>query len=250
VRGKRTLLAVCAAAAALVPAAPAAAPRPQTDVSFRYDLTTKRPGAPSGAHVLTVYRRRGGGQPQAARRAEIFYPKGSSFDHTRLPMCRASDDELTSKGEDACPHDTLLGRGEVELVTPYSSEPVQFDETTINAPHTLILLITYPGTGQTAAVRREHDHGRRHWTDSPPACVPPGEPPSCPLGEVTVGRFEVWDPPPGYRVTKSTLHLPRRCPKSRRWTFRVRLTFGDGSRVVRTSRPPCRPRKRPAGAAR
>jgi hypothetical protein len=230
----------------VAPVAPAAAPAPRTDVSFLYAVTTRTPGAPAGAHVRMVYRGRDGAQPQAARRVEITYPKRYRFDHTQLPMCRAADAELQAQGRDACPKNTQIGVGEAEVVSPYSDQALTLDVSTFNAPRSDILLVTYPGTNEVAAVRREFDKGRRHWTDSPPSCVPPGTPPSCsPLGEVTVKRFEVWDPPPGYKVTKSTLIMPPKCPKSGTWFFRARFTFGDGSRLVRKSRAPCRRAPKP-----
>jgi hypothetical protein len=247
-RGRRagaTLIVAAALGAALAGTAePATRPAPKTDVSFLYQTTTRTPGALSGGHARLVYRARDGGQPQAARRVTIIYPKGYEFDHARLPMCRATDDELVANGRDACPKNTQMGAGETEVLTPYSSETAQLDVSTFNAPTNDILLFTYPGTNRTATVRREHDHGRRHWTDSPPTCVPPGQPPDCsPLGEITVKRFEDWNSWSGHMATTSIMRMPRHCPKSGTWFFRARLTFGDGSRITRKSRAPCnRPR--------
>jgi hypothetical protein len=205
-----------------------------------YQPTTRTPGALSGGHALLVYSGRDGAQPQDARRVEIVYPKGYGFDHTQLPACRATDEQLVSNARDACAKNTQIGVGETEVVTPYSSQTTQLDVTIFNAPASDILLLTYRGTNQTATVRREYDRGRLHWTDSTPTCVPPGRPPECsPLGEITVKRFEDWNSWPGHRLTRSILRMPRHCPKSGTWFFRARLTFGDGSRVTRKSRAPC-----------
>jgi hypothetical protein len=72
------------------------------------------------------------------------------------------------------------------------------------------------------------------------SCVPPGQPPSCaPFGEFAVTRFEVFAPPNGIPVKRSTLVLPPSCPRRRFWKFEMRFRFADGSRARRLSYAPC-----------
>ena len=240
----RTQVAAVVVALAGVTAAVPAHASSRFDVHFIYELTTQKPDTPSGGHVQTVYNDPGeaNGKPKAARRVEIVYPEGSVYDHSQLPGCKATDAELNQRGRDACPKDTQIGEGEAELITGFGPpvDPVQLDVSVFNTPNSHILLMTFKGTNTTAAVRREYDKGRLHWTDNPPSCVPPGQPPGCePFGEFGVKRFEVWDPPPGYVVTKSTSRTPPTCPAVGYWIFTARFVFADGSSVTRPSKAPC-----------
>lgn len=242
--------------AALLVAAPAGA-SPWFNVSFLYEPTTRVPGAPSGAHVLIVYTDPGEAdrKPKVARRVQIVYPKGTRIDTSALPQCRATDEELRERGRAACPPETQLGVGQAE-VTSGTGPPQELDEATYNAPGNFIEILTLAGTDQVAAVVREHVHGRVTTTDSPPSCVPPGQPPDCaPFGEFAVTRFEVFAPPRGFPVTRSTVTMPRKCPREGFWRFEARFRFADGSAerrysYARCKRKPSRPATRSAAGGR
>lgn len=233
----------------LVAAAPAAA-SPWFNVSFLYEPTTRVPGAPSGAHVLIAYSDLGdpNRKPKVARQVQIVYPKGTRLVTSALPECRATDEELTQRGRAACPPETQLGVGQAEVTSGMGS-PQELDEATYNAPGNFIQLLTLKGTDQIVAVLRERVHGRVITTDSPPSCVPPGQPPDCaPFGEFAVTRFEVFAPPPGIPVTRSTVTMPRTCPAGGFWRFEARFRFADGSTARRYSYARCK--RKPSRAAR
>jgi hypothetical protein len=234
------LAAALAAVASLAATAPASA-SPWFDVSFLYEPTSRTPGADSGAHVLVVYSDPGAPnqKPKVAREVTIVYPRGTRLDPSRRPRCHATDAQLRQQGRAACPASTQLGIGQVE-VTSGIGPPMELDEATFNAPGEFIEVITLKGTNVVVAVVRERVHGRTATTKPPPSCIPPGQPPSCaPFGEFAVTRFEVFAPPNGIPVRRSTLVLPPTCPRSRFWTFEMRFRFADGTRARRFSYAPC-----------
>ena len=233
-----------AAAASLAIATPASA-SPFFDVTFVYEPTSRTPGADSGAHVLIVYSDPGASKPKIARQVTIVYPKGTVLDTSRRPRCHATDAQLRQMGRAACPSNTQLGIGQVEA-TSGMGPPIELDEATFNAPGEFIEVITLKGTNVVVAVEREHVQGRTAITKPAPSCIPPGQPPSCaPFGEFAVTRFEVFAPPNGIPVTRSTLVLPPTCPRSRFWTFEMRFRFKDGSRARRFSYAPCNRKRTP-----
>lgn len=246
---RRTCFALTVALLASLFVAVAAAGSPFFDVTFVYEPTSRTPGADSGAHVLLVYSDPGAPnqKPKVARRVTIVYPKGTRLDTSRRPRCHATDAQLRQLGRAACPSDTQLGIGQVEVTSGLGTPPMELDEATFNAPGEFIEVITLKGTNVVVAVEREHVHGRTATTEPAPSCVPPGQPPSCaPFGEFAVTRFEVFAPPNGIKVTRSTLVLPPTCPRTGFWTFEMRFRFADGTRAHRFSYAPCN-RARGAG---
>lgn len=240
-RSRSIAILASAALAVLVTAAPADASS-WFNVSFLYEPTTRVPGAPSGAHVLIVYSDPGEAnrKPKVARRVQIVYPKGTRIDTSARPECHATDAELRKRGRAACPADTQLGVGQAE-VTSGVGPPQEHDEATFNAPGNFVEVLTLAGTDQVVAVVREHLRGRVATTDTEPSCVPPGQPPGCaPFGEFAVTRFEVFAPPRGIPVTRSTLTMPRKCPRVGFWRFEMRFRFADGSRERRYSYARCK----------
>jgi hypothetical protein len=234
------LVAAVVGVAVLTVSAPTAA-SPWFDVSFLYEPTSRTPGADSGAHVLVVYSDPGAPnqKPKVAREVRIVYPLGTRLDPSRRPRCHATDAQLRQQGRSACPANTQLGVGQVE-VTSGVGPPMELDEATFNEPGGFIEVITLKGTNVVVAVEHERVHGRMATTKPPPSCIPPGQPPSCaPFGEFAVTRFEVFAPPNGIPVTRSTLVLPPTCPRSGFWTFQMRFRFADGSRARRLSYAPC-----------
>src|SRR5919202_78302 len=234
------LVAALVAAGSRAASAPATA-SPWFDVTFVYEPTSRTPGADSGAHVLIVYSDPGAPnqKPKVAREVTIVYPRGARLDTSRRPRCHATDAQLRQQGPSACPKNTQLGVGQVE-VTSGMGPPMELDEATFNAPGEFIEVITLKGTNVVVAVVREHVHGRTATTEPAPSCIPPGQPPSCaPFGEFAVTRFEVFAPPNGIKVTRSTLVLPPTCPRSGFWTFEMRFRFADGTRAHRFSYAPC-----------
>ena len=234
-------LAAAVAVVAFLTATGPASASPWFDVSFLYEPTSRVPGTDSGAHVLVVYSDPGAPnqKPKIAREVTIVYPLGARLDPSRRPRCHASDAQLRQQGRAACPSNTQLGVGQVE-VTSGIGPPMELDEATFNAPGEFIEVITLKGTNVVVAVEREHVHGRTATTRPPPSCIPPGQPPTCaPFGEFAVTRFEVFAPPNGIPVRRSTLVLPPTCPRSRFWTFEMRFRFADGTRARRFSYAPC-----------
>src|SRR3954454_7462939 len=104
---KATLL---AAAAALI-ACQSAAAEPTASVEYRDAFTAKKPGAPSGRvfHDEFFNARDRSAKPPPVQHIHIQLPHGARFNWRAVPLCTASDAELTAEGASACPSGSRVG---------------------------------------------------------------------------------------------------------------------------------------------
>src|SRR3954467_5484828 len=94
-----------AATAAAAIACQSAAAEPTARVEYRDAFTTKKPGAPSGRVFHDEFFNAGdrSGKPPPVQHIHIQLPHGARFDWRAVPLCTASDAELTAEGPSACP---------------------------------------------------------------------------------------------------------------------------------------------------
>src|SRR3954447_19059491 len=103
--------ATTAVAAAALIACQGAAAEPTASVEYRDAFTTKKPGAPSGRVFHDEFFNAGdrSGKPPPVQHIHIQLPHGARFDWRAVPLCTASDAELTAEAPSACPAGSKVG---------------------------------------------------------------------------------------------------------------------------------------------
>ena len=237
-----TLTATLLAAAAASIACQSAAAEPTASVDYRDAFTTKKPGMPSGRvfHDEFFNARDRSAKPPPVQHIHIQLPHGGRFNWRAVPLCTASDAELTAEGPSACPSGSNVGAEVYSFDTGMDgpNRIVTSDITFLNNREELIILTRERQTG-TRVVTRGKLGPETFDFDLPPL---PGTPPDGGADKLEDAKYPVSIGPAG----KAWLTTPRMCPRSRKWTFRADYTFRNGEKVTRTSKSPCKrpPHKR------
>jgi hypothetical protein len=230
VAGGATLL-----AAALLAHPAAGGSRPRAD--FAMDFSAKRPDAATAIRLKILYRGRDPhAKPSPIRRIVLKAPKGTRFDSGALPRCHASDQELMTYGDSACPAASRLGSGTLTAMTglPGPAATVVTHVTIYNTATGNVELVKETSSGKPVATDRFRIQGRT-WTAHPPDT--PGGPPD---GKTAVRRIDfTYAPKARWAVT------PKGCPAGRRWRSTGAFTYADGVTARVPDRTPCtRPARR------
>lgn len=207
-----------------------------------YTLSKKRAGASTAEHFVFDYVNPADPQakPPAVRRVTTILPKGGRYDTSAPEQCTASDAELTAAGGSACPEGSRLGGGLVTVDTgaPGPGRIVEADVEFFNNEDEFIYLNTVRGSGARTVIRAEVTR-RRTITDAP---MLPGTPPDGgAIDTVDVVVDDVSRVVDGER--RNYITTPRRCPKDRTWTARVRFEYDGGYSQTTGTENPCRKRK-------
>src|SRR3954454_23974156 len=241
--------ATTAVAAAALIACQGAAAEPTASVEYRDAFTTKKPGAPTGRVFHDEFFNAGdrSGKPPPVQHIHIQLPHGARFNWRAVPLCTASDAELTAEGPSACPAGSRGGAEVYSFDTGVDgpNRLVTRDITFLNNKEELIILTRERQSG-TRVVTRGQLGPEPVDFDLPPL---PGPPPDGGADKLEDAKYPVSIGP----SEKAWLTTPRTCPRSRKWTFGADYTFRNGEKVTRTSTSPCkRPRKkrRHAGSLR
>ncbi|HEX2102844.1 MAG TPA: hypothetical protein VHF51_04290 [Solirubrobacteraceae bacterium] len=158
------------------------------------------------------------GKPPTVSRLAIHLPAGTRLDPTALPVCDASDDEIRARGRDACPPDTLVGTGKLDVYLGGPGDPQTTDLALFNGPAQIIEIILFEGTNTTAAHERLRVEGETLRAE--PAQVPPGAPPDRRFAASHI----TWDVP----ANGAYLTTPAACP-AEGWRTIGEFEFADGS---------------------
>lgn len=203
---------------------------------LRFDLrfTTAHPGTSAGAELSISYPDELDGLPKPLRTGAIAFPNGTRFDEGAVPVCRASNDELTLLGTAACDPATRLGGGHLTAATA-CPPPLDLFTAQIHAfhgPGQVIYAYTVPGTAAPVLfVARDVIEGttlRSERPLQPPSgCNGPVRPKE---GQLTLMRT---------MQSRSFITTPSRCPARRRWRSELHLVYDDGSVRTATSEMPC-----------
>lgn len=219
-------------------AAPAVA-EPTARVEYRDAFTTRTPGAPSGRVFYDEFfdARDASAKPPPVQHIHIQLPHGGRFNWRAVPLCTASDAELTAEGESACPAGSKVGAEVYTFDTGFdgSNRFVTSDISFLNNKDELIILTQERQSG-TRVVTRGKLGPETFDFDLPPL---PGTPPDGGADKREDAKYPVTIGPTG----KAWLTTPPTCPSSGRWTFRADYTFRNGEKITKTSDSPCdRPR--------
>ncbi|HEX8083244.1 MAG TPA: hypothetical protein VF529_03075 [Solirubrobacteraceae bacterium] len=218
--------ALSAAAALLAVAAPAFAGE-RAALAMPFTATT--PGTQTGLTMDLRYMNPDdpNAKPPTISKLAFFLPEGTRLDPTALPVCEASDQEIQARGRDACPAESLVGTGTLDVWLGAPGDPQRTDLALFNGPSQIIEILLFEGTNTTAAFERLFIEGAVIRAN--PAQVPPNAPPE----DRAAASHIVWDIPAhgGYLVT------PRACDG--KWTVRGEFEFADGSRASTASDQAC-----------
>jgi hypothetical protein len=226
----RTALALLAASISLVSAGVALASS-SFSATFRLTYLSREPGAPTGQAPLMTWSDPGAPEevPKTIKRIELRFHPGTRFDTSALARCRASDDDIKSKGASACPAASKLGTGHTTGVFSSGSE-FTTDVTLFNARGQIVVLVTVDGTPVTEF--RDRVKGR---TITIEPVLPDGV--SLKRLKLRIGRHSK-----GRGARQRTyMRAPPSCPASRRWTTVATFTYVDGSAQILRSSSPCKP---------
>ena len=213
------LAGVAAAAAVAAPSAQAGA-----RADYKQMFTTSLPGKSTGTDTRILYKNPSdpSAKPIPVRREVFTFPAGTTYDESVVPDCNASDAEITLSGKAACPPDSWMGQGLGD--TTMTGFP--------GAGETAIDVDGWDDAGELVLFGRDHQSGigfvtrarRKGQVVTVEVPRTPGGPPD---GESALRQVHNVFAARSLGARAYT-RTPRRCPRSRVWTFRARLTFADG----------------------
>jgi hypothetical protein len=225
----RATVQVAAAALALaVPAAVALAQGQRAELSIPFKATT--PATETGLDMELRYLnpQDRDAKPPTIRKLAIHLPEGTRLDPSALPACDASNEEIQARGRDACPRETQVGTGKLDVYFGAPGDPQTTDLVLFNGPGQIIEVLLFEGTNTTAALERLPVAGSTITGE--PVQFPPGAPPD---RRASASRI-VWDIPANGRY----LVTPPACDGT--WTTAGEFEFADGSSARTTSTQACR----------
>jgi len=203
-------------------AAPAAYAGPRVD--YKQAFTTSKPGTSTGTDTQLLYKnpKDPKAKPIPVRREEFTFPSGTTYDESVVPDCTASDLEIRLSMGSACPAASHIGSSQGDTsMTGFGTGEDAVDVDGWDNHGELVLFgrsHQFPAIG---AVTRGHRVGQ---TMIVPVPSTPGGPPD---GESALRRIHHVFPARS-AGTRALMRTPRKCPRSRVWTFRAKFTFADG----------------------
>lgn len=220
---------------ALVASSPALAEAPRAVYDDRF--TAQTPGTSTGRHfevdIFDPADREA--KPPAVRRVLLELAEGSRFNTGDLPQCDASDSELVSQGAEACPAESQVGAGPIQIDTgfPGPGRMLISDTTFFNNQDELIILSNVDGV---RVPLRGKIRENTLEIEIPPL---PGTPPDggADSGENIMFTRKSTTLPDG--TVANYLTTPPVCPDSGIWINRLTYTFADGVKQSFTSLSPC-----------
>lgn len=222
------------ALAVLVPAGAAGAQGSQAELSMPFKATTVSTESGLDLDLRYLNPRNREERPPTISKLVIHLPPGTRLDPSALPACEATNEEIQARGRDACPPETLVGTGKLDVYLGGPDDPQTTDLALFNGPGQIIEVLLFEGTNNTAALERLRVEGETLAGE--PVQVPPGAPPD---RRFSASRI-VWDIPARGRY----LVTPDRCDGA--WRTSGEFEFADGSKATAASEQACT-RTAPAG---
>ena len=200
---------------------------------FEQSFDTAKPGSPTGTSLTVTWS--GGSRARRDSSVDDVLPRGAPLDTSVRPRCKASSAQIASSGGSACAPGSRVGSGHAKVRLAAKGSPdIDTRITIFNARGQLILYLE--PAGANVQVLRAKLRGRRLHLELPVLCAPTGTKPTCgPGGNVRIVRLDL-----AIERLAGYLTTPERCPRSKKWTFKLRFHGRDGRTRTRTSRVPCR----------
>jgi hypothetical protein len=206
---------------------------------YKQMFTTSVPGKSAGTDTRILYKNPSDpkAKPIPIRREVFTFPAGTTYDESVVPDCTASDPEILLLGKSACPAASRLGGSKGD--TSMTGFP--------GPPETAVDVDGWDQGGDLVLWGRDHQFGigavtharRKGQVVTVEVPRTPGGPPD---GENALRRVHHVFPARS-AGKRAYMRTPRKCPKSRFWTFRAQFTFADGAVEKDVYRMRC---KRPA----
>ena len=177
-------------------------------------------------------------KPPAVRKVVTILPRGGVYDTSAPELCTASDAELIAQGGSVCPPGSAIGGGvvTVDTGTPGEGRIVTADVEFFNNTDEFIYVNTVRGSGARTIIRAEVTD---RLTITPAGMLPGTPPEGGAIDTVDVTVEGVRNDRGNYITT------PRRCPKDRTWTARVRFEYdGDVAQTMPTENRCKKPKRR------
>lgn len=203
---------------------------PQFTATLQETYLSKAPHSSSGQRTLITWSDPGepGGKPKAIKRFVLQFHRGTRFDTSALPACKASDLTVQREGLHACPARTRLGGGHTEAIAS-GGFAFTTDVTFFNARGHIIVLVQVDGRTLTNFRDTVRD-GTIHVNTKIP-------------GGVSLTKLDVTIPARSRKIKRKRhtyMRTPATCPASGSWTTNATLVYVDGSEQRVTSDTPCR----------
>ena len=236
----RAITAAGLVAAALATQASAISEEPARQ-SYSDVFTTTAPGAATGRNYTIEWFNPEDpeGKPHAFSHLRVELADGARFDTTAITQCKASDTELMTTGETACPAESRVATDTTLIDSGYSG-PARYytiDFAFFNNENELILLSTVRETGTRVVLRGEVG---RNTIDVEVPTPLPGTPPDGGAAKLQKGEWKALS-----SGGRNYITTPPTCPKSGYWVNRVTYTYRDGVTQTAESRSPCERPKAP-----
>ena len=202
--------------------------------------TTKR-GRPTAGFLAATW-----SEPVAS--VDDVLPAGARLDTSAPASCTATDSQIARSGGAVCPAASTLGSGHAALRLAGKGSPdIPATVVAFNCRRSCgsrmrrnqLILYLSPAGGNAQILRARVRKGSLRLP-LPVLCAPVGTRPACGPGgnvrmvslDLAIGRV-VGKRGTGYLTT------PASCPRSRRWSFTLRLHGRDGRTRTKTSGSPC-----------
>jgi hypothetical protein len=205
----------------------------ESRAELQVDLSARTAGAPTGIHIHVLYKHPDdpNRKPPALTSAVFELPAGTRIDGGAVPRCDASDDDLQSRGRDACPASSKVGQGTFTAMTGLAgADPVDTDTTIYNGGGELIELVTFKDSNVTAGF------DRLTIKDNALSAHPPATPGGPPDGRTVPRDITATISGHGGFIT-----APPSCPAGGLWTSRGLFGFADGGQATVSANTPCQP---------
>ena len=213
---------------------------PQFDSSYKLKLTTAKGAASTGWSLDASLRDPGDAlkRPKILTGLRINFPKGTRFDPKGHASCRVTDKQaVESTPEEVCPG-TSYGTGQAKVIVgsaplafpiqSYNIVPVDFGK---RKPELLLYVELDPNNPELAfQVEGELSKSSIFFSLA-----------SAPEFDIHTTRIR-FKLPASRRGKHVFTRTPASCPRSKRWTAKVKATFADGSNETQPITLPCRRR--------
>ncbi|MGH2987890.1 MAG: calcium-binding protein [Solirubrobacterales bacterium] len=233
----RRLLAALMAATLLVAVAAAPAPATQGErQTFGLTFTTDRAAASTGFFEAIDYVNPDDAQAKAlaVETVVVRLPTGTEVDTSVPEPCDAPDAVLIASGAVACPPDSVVGGGEVDLDTgvPGPGRLIRSEVTLLNDDHQVIFLFEREGGGRFVS--------RAQVTDASFTTVVPPIPGGPPDGFTAIDRVSLEVRPISAEPGTNYITTPPSCPAGGAWSSTATFSYRDGISQAVGSPSPCR----------
>lgn len=210
----RTLVSTLAAALLLAAPVEGAGERAELSIAFKATTPATQSGLDMDLRYLDPENR--DEKPPTITKLAIHLPPGTRIDPSAVPVCEATNEELQARGRDACPKESQVGTGKLDVYLGGPGDPQRTDLALFNGPGQIIEVLLFEGTNNTAALERLPIDGSTIRGE--PVQVPPGAPED---RRFSASRI-VWDIPANGRY----LVTPPACAGP--WTTIGEFEFADG----------------------